>query len=38
MDSALHFNFPAGERESYPVEYYFLPLSLLAVTHFLPSL
>lgn len=38
MDSALHFNFPADERESYPVEYYFLPLSLLAVTHFLPSL
>lgn len=38
MDSALHFNFPANERESYPVEYYFLPLSLLAVTHFLPTL
>lgn len=38
MDSALHFDFPANERESYPVEYYFSPLSLLAVTHFLPTL
>lgn len=38
MNSALHFDFPANERESYPVEYYFFPLSLLAVTHFLPTL
>ena len=37
-NSALYFNFPADERESYPVEHYFLPLSLLVVTHFLPSL
>lgn len=34
MDSALHFISPADERESYPVEYYFLSLSLLAVIHF----
>lgn len=25
MNSALHFDFPANERESYPVEYYFSP-------------
>lgn len=35
MDSALHFNFPANERESYPVEYYFLPA--LASCHSLSS-
>lgn len=30
--------FQQMKEKSYPVEYYFLPLSLLAVTHFLPSL